>query len=124
MMINTRLDMAALEQDAGRAPASNDSSTNDNRSAAAIAELVTSKKPVRAGALKCVRQGGIASPVRIIERARTALDGGPGGRRGARFGPLRTSGEMTRRRSSFDPPAGFRYAAIQLFVDSARLEQA
>ena len=82
--------------------------------AAAIAELVTAKKPVRANALKCVRQGGIASPVRIIERARTALDVRTGRTAWRAFRTItHVGGDDSTKEFFFDPPQGFRYAVIQ-----------
>ena len=82
--------------------------------AAIIAELMHERKPVRAVALKCVRQGGIASPVRIIEKARGMLDVKTGTRS---WRAIRTithvGGDDTTKEFFFDPPNGFRYALVQ-----------
>lgn len=82
--------------------------------AAIIAELMHERKPVRAVALKCVRQGGIASPVRIIEKARGMLDVKTGARS---WRAIRTithvGGDDTTKEFFFDPPSGFRWAVLQ-----------
>jgi L-alanine-DL-glutamate epimerase-like enolase superfamily enzyme len=82
--------------------------------AAMLAELVQERRPVRASWMKCVRQGGITSAVRIMERARTSLDVKTGR---MAWRAIRTithvGGDYSTKEFFFDPPAGFRYAVIQ-----------
>lgn len=82
--------------------------------AAVLAEIVLERKAVRAVALKCVRQGGIASPVRIIEKARGLVDVKKGRTSWRAFRTItHVGGDDTNKEFLFDPPAGFRWAVLQ-----------
>ena len=87
--------------------------------AAIVAELVTEGKAVHAKAMKAVRQCGITSPVRVIERARSMLDvttvnnGKKSRRQWRAFRTINTvGGNDNTKQFAFNPPPDYLFAVI------------
>ncbi|HEY2517393.1 MAG TPA: response regulator, partial [Polyangiaceae bacterium] len=85
--------------------------------ASVLAELMTERRPLRASGMKCVRQGGIENPVRLIERARAQVDVNVernGKKSRTQWRAIRTvtqvGGDDTTKEFFFSPPAGMTWA--------------
>jgi CheY-like chemotaxis protein len=81
--------------------------------AAVLAELMIERRPLRATTMRSVRMGGIGDPVRLIERARAAVDLK---KRRTEWRAIRTithvGGDDTTKEYFFDPPRGMTWAVL------------
>jgi len=84
-------------------------------SAAILAELVESRKAIRADALRRLRSGGQTSAVRLVQQARKAVDVhvmARGKESRTQWRAFHTVGGKGATGFHFDPPAGMTYAVI------------
>jgi hypothetical protein len=84
-------------------------------SAAILAELVQAKKPIRADGLKRLRGGGHESAVRLVQKARQAVDVRKivrGKESRTEWRAFHTLGSKMGAEFVFEPPAGMTYEVI------------